>query len=428
MHEWILLWMSGLGLPPDAAGTATDLAEVALLAAAAWVSHVVANRVILRVIHKIVATTRSDWDDRLVRRGVFRRLSHIVPALVVHSLAPIAFTSRSVVEWTQRGADIYAILAALTAVNLVITVAHEIYREYEISRRFPIRVYVQVMRILLAAAAVITCISILADQSPLLLLSGLGAMTAVLLLISKDSIQGLLAGIQLVSNDMVRPGDWVEIPQYGADGDVIDITLHTVKVRNWDNTITTIPTYSLIAESFKNWRGMSESGGRRIKRSLFLDVSSVKFCTPEMIGRFEGVEVIREYVEAKRAEVEEFNRTRNVDDSVAVNGRRLTNLGVFRQYVVGYLQAHPMINQELTLIVRQLQPTDHGLPLEIYAFSADKNWTRYEGIQSDIFDHLLAALPEFGLRVFQMPSGHDAVRAFGQLRSATGEGTVGDQA
>lgn len=417
MHEWISGHFENLGLSADHAPVAADVIEVFLLASLATVSYYIAQNVFLRVIHRIAEKTKSDWDDRLVGRGVFRRLSHVVPALLVHLLAPYAFASVALVTWARRGADIYALTAVLLAVNLAISVGHEIYNEFEVSRRFPIRVYVQVVKILLAAGTVIICVSILTNQSPLLLLSGLGAMTAILLLISKDSIQGLLAGIQLVSNDMVRPGDWIEMPQYGADGDVVDITLHTVKVQNWDNTVSMIPTYALISNSFKNWRGMSQSGGRRIKRSIYLDISSVRFCTPEMIERYKRVELVSDYVEATRIEVAEHNKARGVNESVDANGRRMTNLGIFRHYVVGYLNAHPMINRQLTLIVRQLQPTEHGVPLEVYAFSSDKNWTRYEGIQSDIFDHLFAALKEFDLRAFQRPSGHDAVQALGALKN-----------
>ena len=223
--------------------------------------------------------------------------------------------------------------------------------------------------------------------------------------------------VQLISNDMVRPGDWIEMPKYGADGDVIEITLHTVKVRNFDNTITTIPTHVLISESFKNWRGMAESQGRRIKRAIHLDIASVRFCSPAMIEGFKQIELLRDYIEAKRIELADHNRARDVDESSSVNGRHMTNLGVFRHYLVRYLRAHPMVNTDLTLIVRQLQSTEHGVPLEVYAFSSDKNWGRYESIQSDIFDHIFSALPQFGLRAYQRPSGHDATQALQLLKN-----------
>jgi len=233
-------------------------------------------------------------------------------------------------------------------------------------------------------------------------------MTAVLILVFKDSILGLVAGIQLSANDMVRIGDWIEMPEFGADGDVTDVTLNTVKVQNWDKTITTIPAYALISDSFKNWRGMSESGGRRIKRSISIDMDSIKFCTPEMLERFESFGAISEYINTKRAEIEAFNATLDTDISVVVNRRNLTNVGTFRAYVEFYLRSHPNIHHGMTFLVRQLPPDEHGLPIEIYVFSSDQDWINYEGIQADIFDHMLAVIPMFDLAVFQSPSGSDS--------------------
>ena len=422
MNNWLIEFLNGAGLSPDTARIAADLVEIALVAIAAAVSYHLANRVMLHVVARISRATQTDWDDRLVERGVFGRVAHVLPAFVIYVLAPAAFTTPGLVMWSQRAAGIYAITAALLTFTLVLSVGNEIYDEFEIARRFPIRVYVQVVKILLTAGAAIICISIVTGQSPLLLLSGLGAMTAILLLISKDSIQGLLAGIQLVSNDMVRPGDWIEMPQYGADGDVMDITLHTVKVRNFDNTITTIPTYALISHSFKNWRGMAESSGRRIKRSILIDISSVRFLTPEMFVRFKRIELVADYLEGLGSEIEERSQKSDAEGPLPDGSRRLTNLGVFRRYVVAYLRLHPDINKELTLMARQLQPTAHGVPLELYTFSADKKWVNYEGIQADIFDHLFACLHEFDLRAYQMPSGHDAVDAIQGLSARRSNG------
>ena len=417
MIDWIHSWLVDWGMTPDTATFTINALDIAGLALAAFVAYHLAQKSLVRLIQRVASKTQTHWDDRLVEKKAFRRFAHVLPAIVIYSLAPLALTSEAVVLWARRGAEIYMLAAVLATANVVLSVGLDIYNTYEIARRFPIQVYVQVVRILLVAATLIVAISIVTGQSPVLLLSGLGAMTAILLLISKDSIQGLVAGVQLVSNDMVRVGDWIEMPQYGADGDVIAITLHTVKVQNWDKTISMIPTYSLVAGSFKNWRGMAESGGRRIKRSIYLDISSVQFCDVEMIARFKEIELLREYIESKEAELAEYNRNHDVAESVPVNGRRMTNVGVFRQYLVGYLRAHPMINEELTLIVRQLQPNEHGLPLELYAFSANKEWVAYEGIQSDIFDHIFAALPNFGLRAFQAPTGEDAVRALAPLRN-----------
>ena len=240
--------------------------------------------------------------------------------------------------------------------------------------------------------------------------SGLGAFTAVLLLIFRDSILGLVAGIQLMSNQMVRIGDWIELPKHHADGDVIDVSLTTVKIRNRDKTISTVPTYALVSESFRNWRGMSESGGRRIKRAVHIDVTSIAFCDAAMLDRFKRIQFITEYVERKRAEVEQHNRESKVDTSVLINGRHLTNIGTFRAYLVAYLRNHRQIRQDTTSLVRQLPVTEHGLPIEIYVFSADQVWANYEAIQADIFDHVLAVLPLFDLRAFQNPTGAD-VRA-----------------
>ena len=416
MNQWLIKVVAGAGLSPERATTVANLVEIVLIALAAGVSYFLTKRVLLVATRRITQATQTKWDDLLVERGVFNRASHLLPALTIYLLAPAGFATPALVEWAQRGAGIYAVAAALATVTLLLTVGNEIYDGFAIARKFPIRVYVQVAKILVAAGALIVSASILTDQSPLLLLSGLGAMTAVLLLISKDSIQSLLAGIQLISNDMVRAGDWIEMPQYGADGDVLEIRLHTVKVRNWDNTITTIPPYAMISNSFKNWRGMAESGGRRIKRSVLIDVSTVRFCTDEMLERYRQIALVRDCVKGARGAPEGENSDRGAVQAPSGGGERLTNLGVFRRYVVAYLRAHPQINQDLTLMVRQLQPTDRGVPLELYAFSADKRWAVYEDIQSDIFDHIFACLQEFDLRAFQTPSGHNLVEAIQRAR------------
>ena len=412
MNQLLIQKLLDSGLSERAAHLTADSLEILLLGCIAWLGRFICLKVIVRAVRKAASKTESTWDDRLVERRVFGQLSHLVPALIIYLLGPQVLISASLSLWVMRGAELYALVALLTTANRVLTVGREIYEEeYAIARRFPIRVYVQVLKIVLTVGAIILGVSIVTGNSPLLLLSGLGAMMAVILLVSKDSLQGLVAGIQLVSNDMVRPGDWVEIPQHGADGDVIEITLHTVKVQNWDKTIATVPTYALISEGFKNWRGMEESDGRRVKRSIFLDVSSVRFCQPEMIEHFKRIEILRDYIERKQAELAEHNRAHGINEAVEVNGRRMTNIGVFRNYLAAYLSAHPMVNSSMTLIVRQLQPTPQGLPLEVYAFIADKRWTEYEAIQSDIFDHIFAALPQFGLRAFQAPSGEDVAKA-----------------
>lgn len=304
----------------------------------------------------------------------------------------------------QRASVVYMILAGLLVVNGFLNAVNDIYSSFDISRNKPIKGYLQVAKIILAIFVVVLAIAVLLDQSPVVLLSGIGAMTAVLMLVFKDSILGLVAGIQLSMNDMVRIGDWIEMPQYGADGDVIDITLHTVMIQNWDKTITSIPAYSMISGSFKNWRGMSDSGGRRIKRSILIDIESIKFCDEKMLHRFRNFQLIREYVETRQQEIAKHNQTRSVDDNELINGRRMTNVGTFRKYIKAYLKDHPKIHKGLTFLVRQLPPGEHGLPIEIYVFSNDQDWVNYEEIQADIFDHLLAVLPLFELTIYQRPT------------------------
>jgi miniconductance mechanosensitive channel len=310
----------------------------------------------------------------------------------------------------MSGVMIYIIVIGMLVLDALLNAILEIYQNFEVSNEVPIKGFVQVFKIGVYFLGGILIIAIILDKSPLYLFSGLGALTAVLMLVFKDVILGFVAGIQLSANKMIANGDWIEMPQYGADGDVLEVALTTVKVQNWDKTITTIPTYALISGSFKNWRGMSESGGRRIKRAVNLDMSTVKFCTDEMLKRISSIQYISAYLDRKMKEIAEDNSAKKFDESSPANGRRLTNIGTFRAYVIEYLKHHPMISQEMTFLVRQLAPTEHGLPLEIYIFCKDKVWANYEAIQSDIFDHVLAVIPEFDLKVFQNPTGNDFKR------------------
>ncbi len=410
--------LTNAGLAGAYATWVIEAVEVLGVVILAILANKITKGIILRAVHQVALRTKTDWDDILVRHKAFHRLSHLAPALVIYGMAPLALQTPGLIELARRGAQVYMLLAGLAAVNALLNAVNDIYQKYEVAQRVPIVGYLQVVKIVLTVAVLIFALSIVIDKSPLYLLTGLGALTAVILLIFKDSILGLVAGIQLVANNMLRPGDWIEMTKYGADGDVIEITLNTVKVRNWDKTITTIPTYALIADSFKNWRGMSESGGRRIKRSVFIDISSIRFCSPEMIEEFSKVELLKGYVEQKRKELDAFNQEHDVDESVLVNGRRMTNVGTFRSYLVAYLRNHPKIHQEMTFLIRQLQPTEKGLPLEIYVFSNDQVWANYEAIQADIFDHIFASLPEFGLRPFQNPTSHDVASVGEGLQTA----------
>jgi len=367
-----------------------------------WAMH----RFAVRGVEKVTLRTASKWDDALHDAEVFHRLAPLVPALVLWfgvRLLPEVGESVEVVASRVAASTVIFVVARTFAALL--TAANEIYAGVPENRDRPIKGYIQVLKIVIAIVAAVLILATLLDRSPLIFLSGIGAMTAVILLIFRDTILSLVASVQISGNDMVRVGDWIEMPQFGADGDVIDVALHTVKVQNWDKTITTIPTHRLISDSFKNWRYMSLSGGRRIKRALSVDMTTVRFLDAEETGRLARVPLLADYLEEKLAEIAAYNRGREEDGGPDL--RRLTNLGTFRAYMERYLRAHPQIHQGMTLIVRQLAPTPTGLPIEVYCFTSTTQWSRYEGIQSDLFDHFLSVAPEFGLRAFQSPSGAD---------------------
>jgi miniconductance mechanosensitive channel len=297
----------------------------------------------------------------------------------------------------------------------VLNAVNDIYMTTSYAHHRSIKGYLQLLKILVFFLSSILIVAVILGKDPTVLIAGLGAMAAVLMLVFKDTILGFVASIQLSANDMVKIGDWIEMPSHRADGTVIDITLNTVKVQNWDKTITTIPTYALVSDSFNNWKGMEESGGRRIKRSIFIDVNSIRFIDVDMLKKFERYELIRDYVVRKQEEITQYNKERNLSDEDLISGRRQTNVGIFRKYLENYLKANPNVRQDMTFLVRQLQPGDKGLPIEIYVFSKETAWAVYEGIQADIFDHVFAVVPEFGLRIFQAPSGNDISQAAGKL-------------
>ncbi|MFT6006776.1 MAG: miniconductance mechanosensitive channel [Pseudoalteromonas tetraodonis] len=408
MNELITQWVNHI---PNIAGqeswisTAIAAFLVLILAALAFV---IAKSVFVYLIHKLFVKTASDLDDILIRRKVLYRLAYLAPSWVIYTLMPAALEGYPLLaNMISTVVAIYSVVVFAVVVDSVIDSLMDMYRSFSISRQIPIQSFAQVAKLVTYFIAIISIVSLMIGESPLKLFAGLGALTAVLMLIFKDPILGFVAGIQLSFNNMVGIGDWVEIPQHNADGDIMEIGLTTVKVRNFDNTITTVPTQSLINESFKNWRGMQDSGGRRIKRSIFLDVNSISFCNEEQLARYSKVDYIKEYLESKRAELEQYNAEHANAQESLVNGRRITNVGTFRAYILAYIENHPQINKKLTVLVRQLAPSEAGLPIEIYAFSSEKNWIKYEAIQADIFDHLFAVANEFDLRVFQKPSGSD---------------------
>ena len=408
MIDFLKNWLILQGLAENTAELMSTGIAVAAMLIFALLAGIITRRIILIWVSHFVERTKTDWDDYLLKRKVFRRIAYLAPALVFIILAPGVFAAYP--DWVSLISSItslYLILVVLLLIDALLNAGVDIYRTFPISKEIPIKAFTQVAKLVAIVIGSILILSSLLDQSPVVMLSGLGAFAAVLMLVFKDSILGFVAGIQLVANRMISRGDWIEMPSYGADGDVLEITLTTVKVQNWDKTITTIPTYALISDSFKNWRGMSESGGRRIKRAINLDMSSVKFCDEAMLNKFANIRYISEYIERKKEEVTTHNREHEIEESSFANGRHLTNIGTFRAYVIAYLKNHPKIHQKMTFLVRQLEPSAQGLPIEIYVFSNDQDWVNYEGIQADIFDHILAIIPEFELRVFQEPTGQD---------------------
>lgn len=374
----------------------------------AWLSDFITKKVLLKILKKVTKRTSSNWDDILLEKKVFNRLAHLIPALIAHSL--IGFVLKDfpqALSFARACINIYMIIMVLLSFDSFLNSLHQIYQTLKISKDRPIMGYIQVVKIIVYFISIIIILSIILDKKPTALFAGLGAMAAVLMLVFKDTILGFTASIQLTANDMVKIGDWISMPSHRADGDVIEVTLNTVKVQNWDKTISTIPTYALVSESFSNWRGMEESGGRRIKRHINIDMKSVKFCSAEMIEKFKKIQYIKNYIEEKEQEITEYNKQNNIDETISVNGRRLTNFGTFRYYLEEYLGDHPNIHNDMTFLVRQMQPSELGIPIEVYVFSKDQAWSNYEKIQSDIFDHILAVIPEFELSVFQNPTGDD---------------------
>lgn len=366
--------------------------------------------IFLGTFKRLAKRTRNQLDDLIVERKIIHKMMHIIPAILIYVLLPLAFPEAEAPEILiilQKLCQIYIIAVSLRFINASLNLIHEIYSQKDTFKNKPLKGFIQILQVAIVFVGIILIISVLINKSPVSLFAGLGASAAILMLVFKDTILGFVAGIQLSANDMLRPGDWITMNKYGADGNVIEVTLNAVKVRNFDNTITTIPPYALVTDAFQNWRGMSESPGRRIKRSINIDMNSVRFCTPEMLERFRKIALLTDYIDGKERELSLYNEEHHIDSTVWVNGRRQTNIGVFRAYLERYLRNLPAVNKELTCMVRHLQPTPTGIPIELYCFSSDKEWTNYEAIQADIFDHVLAVIPEFGLSVFQNVSGAD---------------------
>ncbi len=371
----------------------------------------ITKHIIIRAIYKFFKRTRYKWDDIIVKHRSLDNFAHLIPAFIVKAVLPLIFISfENIVPYLYKITDVYIIVVFMTIVLSFLKVIELSLSKSSVFTNKPIASYFQLLRIVIYIVIAILVISLLINKSPVYLLSAFGALSAMLLLIFKDTILGLVASVQISSNDMVQVGDWVEIPKFGVDGDVIAINLNTVKIKNWDNTMTMVPTYYFITDSFKNWRNMQQSGARRIKRAIYININSIKFIDDSLKARLENYDLIRNFLNERQIEIDTYNEKHNVNTQELINGRRMTNIGIFRRYIEFYLNNLPHLRKDMTLMVRQLEPTDKGLPLEIYCFSEVTKWIDYEGIISDIYDHLLAATPFFDLEIFQNLAGGDIHR------------------
>ncbi|MHC1694372.1 MAG: mechanosensitive ion channel family protein [Eubacteriales bacterium] len=361
--------------------------------------------VILRLITKLVIKSKVKWDDHLLRRKVFNRIAYLVYPLIVSMF--IGLFPEDTQSWIHRINEVFVVLVVTLAVSSLMDAGNDIYSDYEIAKLRPIKGFIQAFKIALFIISGIVIVSSLLNKTPLYILGGLGALTAVFMLVFQNSILGFVAGVQLTSNDMVRIGDWIEMPKYDANGTVTEMSLSTVKVENFDRTITSIPANALVSDSFKNWRGMQDCGARRIMRSIYVDIASIGFCTLEQLEGFKKIRLLDDYISVRSKEIQQYNERLDVSGDELVNGRHMTNIGVFRMYILNYLKNHPSIRQDMIIMVRQLATQSQGLGLELYAFASTTKFTEYEDIQSDIFDHILAVAPVFGLRIFQSPTGYD---------------------
>ncbi|MBQ8520147.1 MAG: mechanosensitive ion channel family protein [Bacteroides sp.] len=385
-NTW-MSWLQQIGVQPENMGTVARITMVVAILLLAWLVDFFCRKVVIRAIRKVTAKTQNKWDDYLLNDRVLNNLCHLAPPIVIYALIPFAFQGEPVtLAIIMKLCWVYITIVAVRLICSFLTSLYTITNEYEKLKERSMKGFYQMLKLIVICIGTIIVISTLIDKDPLNILAGLGASAAILTLVFKDTIMGLVAGVQLTANDMLRPGDWITMPKFGADGSVLEVTLTAVKIQNWDKTITTVPPYALVNDSFQNWRGMWESGGRRVKRSLNIDMHTVRFCTTEEIEAYR-----------KEEWMQGFEGT----------GDKEVNLYVFRHYVEHYLRHHPKVHQELMIMVRQLQPTADGLPIELYFFSDGTTWVPYERLQAEVFDHLLAVLPMFGLKVFQRPTGLD---------------------
>jgi miniconductance mechanosensitive channel len=381
---------------------------LALLISAVFGSYLLARFVILPIIRIVVGRTQVWWDDVLANPSVLSRLALLIPLTILHQgIFLVEGSSARIDDLVQRVVGALMATVSVSVISALCNAINDVYSKTDHNRTRPIKGYMQVVRLIALIIGALLVVASLLGKSPWFLLSGLGAMTAVLMLVFRDTILGFVAGVQLTANGLIHVGDWVEMPQFSADGDVIDIALNVVQIQNWDKTITAIPAHKFLENSFKNWRGMQQSGGRRIARSLDIDLTSVRFVDDALLERLQGLQLLAPFLRERSAEIAAWNQEKNINAEVPGNGRRMTNIGCFRAYVIAYLKSNPKIRQDMTFLVRQLAPGATGLPLQIYVFTSTTVWAEYEAIQSDLFDHLYAILPHFDLHAFQHPTGND---------------------
>lgn len=405
-----------IGLSENLSGVISEIISLITLFLLAIIIYFITILIIKKTVFVFLQKTETKRDDIIIENKFFNRICLLIPAYIIRGLIPISIPSfpllsSAIIMMTK----IYEVFVYSRVIDAILSTLNDIYNTYEVSKSKPIKGFIQVLKIIVYVICLLLIIAILTQKELSNILIGLGTLSAVLMLVFKDPILGFVGGLQLTINDMLRIGDWIVMEKSKADGEVLEIGLTSVKVQNWDKTITTIPTYSLISDSFTNWRGMESSGGRRIARSFVIDADTIKFCTPEMLEKFKKFQLITQYITDKENEIEEYNKRNNIDDSNPVNGRRQTNIGIFRAYLTEYLSHNPYINKDMTFMVRQLAPTEYGIPIQVYAFSSNKIWVNYENIQSDIFDHIFAVVTMFDLKIYQKPSSNTLEKINGNV-------------
>ena len=413
-----------LGFSNINAETLKSITLFAIILLFALIVNYLIKRIVVKLIHKVAKKTSLKYDDIILKEKVILYITHLIPAAIIHMLMYLVFNDKVnypfdykyLLGIVDNMIILYVYIILWLVIFALLNTFYEIYKESAIAKRVDIKGFLQLLKVIISIFFVILIVSVIVDKKPGAILAAFGAVAVALIFVFKDTLLGFVAGIQIATNNMLKPGDWISMPDMNTDGTVLEIGLTTCKIQNWDKTISTVPTYTLVTKPFANWRGMEESGGRRIKRSIFIDVSSIKFCDKEMIEKLKNFHLIKNYIEAKETEIKDYNTKHDLESGNIVNARRITNIGTFRKYIEHYLKEHPKLNKNLTILVRQLQVTSSGLPMEIYVFSSDQRWVYYEAIQSDIFDHIFSIIHEFDLKLYQNPTGQDFNRVFSNIK------------